>query len=423
MVKKGIICYLALEEKDEEISYDLAELKELARNIEIEVIDAVVQHRRPDPNYLLGEGKLLEVKECVLAQGLQAVIFNRELSPRQVKHLEDLLEGAEIWDRTQVILEIFRRRAQSREGKIQVEVARLTYLYPRIHGLGGVLSRLGGGIGTRGPGETKLEVLRRAVRRRIYHLQKELQEVRQKREIVRTLRQEKGLPVISLVGYTNAGKSTLLNALSLSPHKVLVRDQLFATLDPVSRRIRLPSGRQALLTDTVGFVKDLPQKLKEAFKATLEELFAASLLLHVIDLTSPYMDRQVAAVEELLKELGLYHRPILRVYNKMDKYEGILPLDGVAISALQGTNLHELLNCIEEELFPHQEMTILVPFNRLGELARLRDRLEVVTEEYLPEGVQVTIRGRSGDLQKLRARIGGDFTPDTEIRDGQWPEQ
>lgn len=413
-MKRGLIGYLALEEKEEEIGYDLAELRELARNIEIEVIDAVVQHRRPDPNYLLGEGKVWEIKERLPAEEIQAVIFNRELSPRQVKHLEDLLEGAEIWDRTQVILEIFRRRAQSREGKIQVEMARLTYLYPRIHGLGGVLSRLGGGIGTRGPGETKLEVLRRTVRRRIYQLKKELEEVQQNREVLRSLRRERGLPVIALVGYTNAGKSTLLNALSLSAHKVLVRDGLFATLDPVSRRIRLPSGRQALLTDTVGLVKDMPQKLKEAFKATLEELFAADLLLHVIDLTSPYLDRQAAAVEELLQEMGLADRPLLKVYNKIDQYRGILPLDGVTISALHGANLGELLKQIEEKLFPPQEMTILVPFNRLGELARLRDRLEVVTEEYLPGGVEVKVRGRSRDLQKLRSRIKGDYPPDAE---------
>ncbi|MGB9662560.1 MAG: GTPase HflX [Moorellaceae bacterium] len=413
-MKRGLIGYLALEEKEEEIGYDLAELRELARNIEIEVLDAVVQHRRPDPNYLLGEGKVWEIKERLPAEEIQAVIFNRELSPRQVKHLEDLLEGAEIWDRTQVILEIFRRRAQSREGKIQVEMARLTYLYPRIHGLGGVLSRLGGGIGTRGPGETKLEVLRRTVRRRIYQLKKELEEVQQNREVLRSLRRERGLPVIALVGYTNAGKSTLLNALSLSAHKVLVRDGLFATLDPVSRRIRLPSGRQALLTDTVGLVKDMPQKLKEAFKATLEELFAADLLLHVIDLTSPYLDRQAAAVEEILQEMGLADRPLLKVYNKIDQYRGVLPLDGVTISALHGANLGELLKQIEEKLFPPQEMTILVPFNRLGELARLRDRLEVVTEEYLPGGVEVKVRGRSRDLQKLRSRIKGDYPSDAE---------
>ncbi|MBC7325618.1 MAG: GTPase HflX, partial [Moorella sp. (in: Bacteria)] len=193
----------------------------------------------------------------------------------QVKRLEDLFTTAEVWDRTQVILEIFRRRAQSREGKIQVELARLTYLYPRIMGLGGVLSRLGGGIGTRGPGETKLEILRRSIREQIYELRKGLAAVQKDRALLRKLRVEEGIPTVSLVGYTNAGKSTLLNALAASEKKVLAQDQLFATLDPVSRRLRLPSGRLATLTDTVGFIKELPPRLKEAFRATLEELFEA----------------------------------------------------------------------------------------------------------------------------------------------------
>lgn len=404
-MKQGIICYLALEEDDEEVAYAIAELKELAWNVGIEIVDAVVQRRRPDPNYLLGEGKVLEIKERIEREQIGAAVFNRELSPRQVMRLEDLLDAAEVWDRTQVILEIFRRRAHSREGKIQVELARLTYLYPRMMGLGGVLSRLGGGVGTRGPGETKLEVLRRAVRRRIYHLQGELKEIRKNRALLRGLRRREGVPVISLVGYTNAGKSTLMNALSLSEHKVLVKDQLFATLDPVSRRIRLPSGREAVLTDTVGFIKDLPPKLKDAFKATLEELLEADLLLHVIDLTSPYLDRQVAAVESLLGELKLFDRPVIKVYNKMDCYEGPFPADGVPVSALHGTNLHLLLERVEAMLAPVREETVFVPFGRLGEVARLGDRLEILAEEYLPDGVRFSLRGQPAALEKLKKRL------------------
>ena len=401
-MKQAIICYLALGETGEEIAYDLAELRELLKNIEIETTATVIQHRQPDLNYLLGEGKIRAVKEQAAQEGCAAVVFNRELSPRQVKALEDLFGEVEVWDRTQVILEIFRRRAQSREGKIQVELARLTYLYPRLYGLGGALSRLGGGIGTRGPGETKLEVLRRAVREQIHGLRRELAAVRENRALLRKQRQEEGIPTVALVGYTNAGKSTLLNAISVSDQKVLAEDRLFATLDPVSRRVRLPSGRFFLLTDTVGFIKELPPKLKEALKATLEELDAADLLLHVIDLTSPYLDEQVAAVEKILNELGLGERPVLKVYNKADRFAGLLPADGVAVSALNGANLDRLLALIEETLFPEAELVLLVPFAELGKVSRFRERLRILKEEYLPEGVRLTIRGRPADLERLQ---------------------
>lgn len=404
-MKRGIVCYLSTREGAAEIAYDLAELQELLRNIEIEAAATVVQHREPDLNYFFGEGKIREVKKQVDREGYKAVVFNRELSPRQVKALEDLFGEVEVWDRTQVILEIFRRRANSREGKIQVELARLTYLYPRLYGLGGALSRLGGGIGTRGPGETKLEILRRALRERIHDLRRELEAVRKNRALLRKQRQEEGLPTVALVGYTNAGKSTLLNSLAVSDQKVLAEDRLFATLDPVSRRVRLPSGRFFLLTDTVGFIKELPPKLKEAFKATLEELASAHLLLHVIDLTSPYRDEQVAAVEKLLEELNLADRPLLRVYNKVDRYAGILPEDGTVISALTGINLSTLQAEIEALLFPEKEVVLLIPFDRLGELSRLRERLRVIHEEYLPEGVRLTVQGRPEDIARLTARL------------------
>ncbi|MEW6572232.1 MAG: GTPase HflX [Bacillota bacterium] len=404
-IKRGLICYLSLGESAAEVDYDLAELRELLQNIEIETAGAVVQQRQPDLNYLLGEGKIREVKDLVERGGLDAVVFNRELSPRQVKALEDLFGDVEVWDRTQVILEIFRRRAHSREGKIQVELARLTYLYPRLYGLGGALSRLGGGIGTRGPGETKLEILRRSVRGQIHHLRVELAALRENRALLRKQRQVESIPSVSLVGYTNAGKSTLLNALSLSEQKVAAEDRLFATLDPVSRRIRLPSGRFALLTDTVGFIKELPPKLKEAFMATLEELAVADLLLHVIDLTSPCLDEQVQAVEKILQELGLVEKPVCKVYNKADRFEGLPPADGVAVSALSGANLDILLSCVEGILFPEGELVILVPFDRLGAVSRFRERLRIQEEEYLPEGVRLTVRGRRADLQKLKAHL------------------
>lgn len=408
ILKKGLICYLAQREDEEEIAYDVAELKELLLNIEIEADTVVVQRRRPDVNYLFGEGKAQEVKEQAAGEEIEAVIFSRELSPRQVKALEDLFEDVELWDRTQVVLEIFSRRARSREGKIQVDLARLSYLYPRMLGLGGVLSRLGGGIGTRGPGETKLEVLRRSVRERIHNLREEMTVVSQSRALLRQRRQSAGMPVVSLVGYTNAGKSTLLNALSQSNQPAVAEDRLFVTLDPLSRRIHLPSGRTALLTDTVGFIHDLPKKLKEAFAATLEELQEASLLLHVIDLTSPYWEQQAMAVEGILGELALDDHSLIKVYNKLDQFEGDPPTDGVAVSALRGANLDLLRQSIESALFPEQELEILVPYNRLNEVGRLRDCLKVMAEEYLGDGVRFTVRGRRQDLDQLRSRLAGD---------------
>ena len=407
VAKKGLIGYLAdSRTTEEEIAYDLAELKELLKNIDMEAVSHVVQRRAPDLNYFFGEGKIREVKEKVREEGIEAVVFNRELSPRQVRALEDLFGEVEVWDRTQVILEIFRRRARSREGKIQVELARLTYLFPRLYGLGGMLSRLGGGIGTRGPGETKLEVLRRTVRDRITELRRELAEVRQNRARLRHHRREEGIPCAVLVGYTNAGKSTLLNALAQEGEKVLAEDRLFATLDPVSRRARLPSGRTVLVTDTVGFIKDLPPKLKEAFKATLEELEAADLLLHVIDLTSPYLDQQGAEVEAILEELGLAGKPLLKVYNKLDAYSGTPPRDGVAISALLGVNLEGLLARVEELLFPEEEMVVHVSFAQMGVIAQFRERIRVVEERYHPSGARLVLRGRPPDLARLKARLG-----------------
>ncbi|MEW6183430.1 MAG: GTPase HflX [Bacillota bacterium] len=404
-MKTGVICYLSLGKTESETAYDLAELKELLRNIDIEAAATVVQHREPDLNYLLGEGKIDAVKQQVEQEGLSAVVFNRELSPRQVKALEDLFGDVEVWDRTQVILEIFRRRAQSREGKIQVDLARFTYLYPRMLGLGGVLSRLGGGIGTRGPGETKLEVLRRTARDRIHDLREELASVRKNRALLRKQREKEGIPTISLVGYTNAGKSTILNALAWTDQPVLAEDRLFATLDPVSRRIRLPSGRFALLTDTVGFIKELPPKLKEAFNATLEELKVADLLLHVVDLASPHIEEQISSVEGLLNELGLSEKRLLKAYNKMDLYRGFLPEDGVVISALNGTGLDLVLLRAEEILFRETEITLYIPFDSLGKVSRFRERLRVLGETYLPEGVRLTVRGRAADLERLKAEF------------------
>ncbi|MGE5379665.1 MAG: GTPase HflX, partial [Methylocystaceae bacterium] len=385
-----------------ELEYNLSELAELIKNTDKIPFGTVIQKRYPDINYLFGPGKIKEVKERAQTEYIEAVVFNQELSPRQVKALEGALPGLEVWDRTQIILDIFGRRARSREGKIQVELAQLTYLYPRMLGLGGVLSRLGGGIGTRGPGETKLEEMRRFVRRRIKQLRDEEKEIKQSRTLLRKQRQRSGIRTAALIGYTNAGKSTLLNALSVSDHEVLAENRLFVTLDPVSRRVMLPSGREFLLSDTVGFVRDMPTRVQQAFRATLEELTEADVLVEVIDITSPYRDEQEAAVEQVIKDLELEAKPRLRVYNKADAWRQDFPLDGITVSARERIGLDQLLIDLDELLYEGIEVRLLVPFSRLGELGRLRPRLEVVNENYNDQGLDITVRGRIADLQSLQ---------------------
>jgi len=404
-LKRTFICYLVGDESGAELEYALSELAELIKNTDMLPVGTMVQKRRPDINCFFGPGKIKELEEQANAEGIEAVVFNRELSPRQVKTLEEALPNLEVWDRTQIILEIFGRHARSREGKIQVELAQLTYVYPRMLGLGGVLSRLGGGIGTRGPGETKLEEMRRTVRRRIKQLRDEEQEIKQSRALLRKQRQRSGIRLAALVGYTNAGKSTLLNTLAASGNEVLAEDRLFVTLDPVARRVVLPSGRECLLSDTVGFVRDMPKKVQQAFRATLEELTEADVLVEVVDLTSPYRDEQELAVEEMIRNLELEAKPRLRVYNKMDCWQGDLPFDGIAVSARQGTGVELLLKELEELLYEGMEAHWLVPFSRLGELARLRPRLEVLAEEYTDQGLEITVRGRTTDVQILQDMV------------------
>lgn len=402
-LKRTLICYLAGNESSEELEYSLSELKELICNSDMNPVGTIIQKRQPDINYLFGPGKINEVKERVQAEDIEAIVFNQELSPRQVKALEEELPELEVWDRTQIILDIFGRHARSREGKIQVELAQLTYLYPRMLGLGGVLSRLGGGIGTRGPGETKLEEMRRIVRRRIKQLRDEEQDIKRSRALLRKQRQRSGIRLAALVGYTNAGKSTLLNTLAASGHEVLAEDRLFVTLDPAARRVELPSGRECLVTDTVGFVKNMPARVQQAFRATLEELTEADVLIEVIDLTSPYREEQEMAVDQVIQELELEAKPRLRVYNKADKWEGDeMPLDGLVISARERAGIDILLKELDELLYENVEAQMLIPFSRIGELSRLRPRLEVVAEEYNDQGLNIVVRGREADLMVLR---------------------
>ncbi len=330
------------------------ELAELAKTGGIAAADTIIQRqRRINAKYLIGKGKLSEIVLRALQCGVDLLIFDQELNPSQVRAITDTTE-LRVVDRTQLILDIFARRAQSREGKIQVEMAQLKYLLPRLGVKDDALSRLTGGIGARGPGETTLEINRRRTKDRIAHLEDELKNLRKRRDLKRSRRARKEMPVISIVGYTNAGKSTLLNALTRS--SVFVEDKLFATLDPTSRRLRFPRDFEVIITDTVGFIRDLPKDLMEAFSATLEELQDADLLLHVIDISNPQFEEQMEAVERILAKLELNQKASLVVFNKMDlvSLESIeLRLrrhGGVAVSALAPRTLDPLIAAMEEKV-------------------------------------------------------------------------
>ena len=333
----------------------LVELAELSRSAGLVVLDQVVQ--RPQAihaKYLLGSGKLKEVVIKALQHGVDFLVFDQDLTPAQATAIAEVTE-LKVIDRTQLILDIFSRRAHSREGKIQVELAQLRYLLPRLTGKGTAMSRLAGGIGGRGPGETKLEVDRRRVRDRITHLEKQIEALARNRAQQRARRLRREVPIISIVGYTNAGKSTLLNVLTRS--RVTAHDRLFDTLDTASRRLRFPAEREAIVTDTVGFLRNLPEELMGAFRATLEELHDADLLLHVADISSPTLERQVTVVEGILRELGLDRIPRVLALNKADRVDpaqaSILSarLGGVAVSAVRPETLMPLLEAVEKRLW------------------------------------------------------------------------
>ncbi len=330
----------------------ITELRELCRTAGVEVFDAVIQ-RRPevDPRFLIGKGKLSDLVIRAMQMDANLLIFDHELTAAQIRSIADSTE-LKVIDRTQVILDIFAKRAHSREGKIQVELAQLKYRLPRLTSQDAGLSRLAGGIGGTGPGETKLEVDRRRTRERIHHLEKDMKNIEKARGQRRGRRDRAGLPVISIVGYTNAGKSTLLNALTKSD--VLTEDRLFATLDPKSSRLRFPRDTEAVITDTVGFIRDLPKELVAAFRATLDELQQADILLHVIDAGNPAFEAQITAVEKILQDLDLISKPTLRVFNKIDRVTDRALLetlcarfDAVAISALYPATLPPLMERLE----------------------------------------------------------------------------
>jgi GTP-binding protein HflX len=329
----------------------LAELKELALSSNIDVLDLILQQRKKiDSKFLMGLGKLQELTILVLKKGATLIIFDQELNPSQMRSISDKID-IKIIDRTQLILDIFAQRAQTREGKLQVELAQLRYLLPRLIAKSTAMSRLTGGIGGRGPGETKLEIHRRRVRDRITRLGKEVLLIKKQRRQQRAKRQKKNLPVVSIIGYTNAGKSTLLNTLTKS--NVKAEDRLFATLDPSSRRLKFPRDIEVIITDTVGFIKNLPKDLMAAFHATFEELENADLLLHVIDISNPHFKNHIKSVEKILCDLNLNDIPLICVLNKQDLVDTDVVnmqtrlLNGVAVSADNESTLGPLLKKME----------------------------------------------------------------------------
>ena len=338
------------------IEDSLDELADLAGTAGVVILEKISQRRHQfHPRFLMGREKLMDLSIRAFQRGADLLIFDQELNPSQMRSIADLTE-LRVIDRTQLILDIFAQRAHSREGKIKVELAQLKYLLPRLTARDSGLSRLTGGIGGRGPGETKLEIDRRKVRDRIHRLSRELENLNRGRSVRRARRRNNSLPVVSIIGYTNVGKSTLLNALTKS--RVYVEDKLFATLDPTTRRLRFPREREIIITDTVGFLRDLPKDLMDAFQATLAELQDADLLLHLIDIAHPRFEEQMAAVEKILEDLDLRRIPLLRIFNKADKVEQetadrlCRAFGAISISALNPGTFASLLRAMEEKLFP-----------------------------------------------------------------------
>ena len=385
--QRAILVGVDTGEYDAAVSLD--ELGELATTAGAEILGKVSQKRPAvDKATCVGSGMLAEIGE--MAENLDAnlLIFDHELTASQMRNIENVT-GISVVDRTTLILDIFAQRARSREGKLQVELAQQKYRLPRLMGQGTVLSRLGGGIGTRGPGETKLESDRRHIRRRIEALEDQLRELEKQRGIRRARRKKDGVVTVAIVGYTNVGKSTLLN--KLTDAGVLAEDKLFATLDPTARALELPDGRSVMLVDTVGLVRRLPHQLVEAFKSTLEEAAQADLLLHVCDISSDEADDQIAVTRQLLDELGCAGTPVVTALNKCDKItERPVPMteDMVLISAVTGYGLEKLLQVIAKKLTPTQRrMRLLLPYDKAALAAEVRAEGKVFSEEYTADGL------------------------------------
>ena len=370
----------------------LDELEALLETAGGTCVAKVLQNRHtPDPHSFIGEGKAQEICTLLENSGATLVIFDNDLSPSQIRALEELT-GVTVLDRSALILDIFAQRAKTAEGRLQVELAQYQYLLPKLSGMGKSMSRLGGGIGTRGPGETKLETDRRHIRERINRLQEELNEVRKVRAVQRERRIRNSVPVVALVGYTNAGKSTLLNR--LTDAGIPANDRLFDTLDTTTRRLRVSDHLEVLLSDTVGFIAKLPHHLIEAFQATLEELQYADLLLHVIDASDPQREAHIEVVDRLIAKLAKPGVPVLRCYNKADLLEDVsnLPVGekNIPMCARSGVGLEELLTRIEETLLGKlHHVTMLLPYGEGGVLNILHDQAQVLRVDYAAEGIEV----------------------------------
>ena len=355
-----------------------------------------------DPRTCIGSGKVKEISELCKNNCIELVIFDFELTPAQIRNLEnDIGEDVRVIDRSMLILDIFALHATSGEGKLQVELAQLKYSAPRLMGRGTELSRLGGGIGTRGPGESKLESDRRHMKEKVYALERRLAEMEHNRAVMRAQRDRSGLTKVALVGYTNAGKSTLLNALTGAG--VLSEDKLFATLDPTTRKLERPSGESVLLTDTVGFIRKLPHHLVKAFKSTLDEVVYADILLIVSDITDPEVAEHIEVTKNVIEELGASDKPIIFVYNKCDKLEGDIPVpedeNTVVVSGVSGQGIDSLLSAIEDTIHQFKKKyTLLIPYSNQSVVSALYNGYSVESVDYVDDGISVTVildeRGR-----------------------------
>lgn len=411
------LCAESMDEHERSGDVSMEELSELVATAGGETVAIVMQNLpSPNPRSFLGEGKIREIKQLIEDNACDLAVFDNELSPSQMRVLGEEL-GVKVLDRSGLILDIFAQRARTREGQLQVELAQYKYLLPRLTGMWTHLVRqtASGGsspIGTRGPGETQLETDRRHIRRKITKLEEELSSVRKVRETQRRKREKNSMPVISLIGYTNAGKSTLLNCLTDSD--IPANDRLFDTLDTTTRRLRIDETREALLSDTVGFIRKLPTHLIEAFKATLEELKYADVLLHVIDLSNPEWEEQARVVDEIVRQLEADQTPCIRVFNKCDRYFGILPHgeNTVCISAKTGEGTSELIRLLSTMLdVGKQKVSLLLPYSDAGMIDLLNREAVIEKQEYTEEGILVDAVVTPDVLGRVKSFIPGWTEP------------
>lgn len=392
--ERVILVAISMQRQEEETQASIEELEDLAKTAGAITVGVVIQNRdKFHPGTYVGKGKIEEIKEEIEKKGATGIICDDELSPAQLRNLERELD-AKVIDRTVLILDIFAKHAHTKEGKVQVELAQLKYTLSRLTGLGESLSKLGGGIGTRGPGEKKLEIDRRYIRDRIVTLKEELEEMKRHRDLLRENRKKLGKPMIAIVGYTNAGKSTVLN--QLTDAGVLQEDKLFATLDPTTRNLSLPDGKEVMLTDTVGFIRKLPHHLIQAFKSTLEEAAYADILLHVVDSSSDEPDRHMEVVYETLNKLGAGEKPVLTLFNKIDKegadtsLKDLKAFETVNMSAINSVGFDDMLRIIEKKL---QEDKILIkttiPYDQGSALQAVRVYGQILKETYENDGTYI----------------------------------